>query len=57
MDGDSVAFLGELLTYAGDWERGLALAGGPNNSIRIIRDGTGLPTFIMHIARATTGEH
>ena len=27
MDGDSVAFLGELLTYAGDWERGLALAG------------------------------
>ena len=26
MDGDSVAFLGELLTYAGDWERGLALA-------------------------------
>ena len=27
MDGDSIAFLGELLTYAGDWERGLALAG------------------------------
>ena len=26
MDGDSIAFLGELLTYAGDWERGLALA-------------------------------
>ena len=27
MDGNSVAFLGELLTYAGDWERGMALAG------------------------------
>ena len=27
MDGDSIAFLGELLTYAGDWDRGLALAG------------------------------
>jgi TolB-like protein/tetratricopeptide (TPR) repeat protein len=27
MDGDCIAFLGELLTYAGDWERGLALAG------------------------------
>jgi len=27
MVGNSVAFLGELLTYAGDWERGLALAG------------------------------
>jgi TolB-like protein/tetratricopeptide (TPR) repeat protein len=27
MDGDSIAFLGELLTYARDWERGLALAG------------------------------
>jgi TolB-like protein len=27
MDGDSIAFLGELLTYAGDWERGLTLAG------------------------------
>ena len=27
MDGNSIAFLGELLTYAGDWERGLALAG------------------------------
>ena len=25
-DGNSIAFLGELLTYAGDWERGLALA-------------------------------
>jgi TolB-like protein len=27
MVGNSVAFLGELLTYAGDWEHGLALAG------------------------------
>jgi tetratricopeptide (TPR) repeat protein len=27
MDGNSLAFLGELLTYAGEWERGLALAG------------------------------
>ncbi len=27
MDGNSIAFLGELLTYSGDWERGLALAG------------------------------
>src|SRR6266550_4449714 len=27
MDGNSIAFLGELLTYAGDWQRGLALAG------------------------------
>ena len=27
MDGNSIAFLGELLTYAGDWERGMALAG------------------------------
>jgi serine/threonine protein kinase len=27
MDGNSIAFLGEMLTYAGDWERGLALAG------------------------------
>src|SRR6185503_10103316 len=27
MDGDSIAFLGELLTYTGDRERGLALAG------------------------------
>jgi TolB-like protein len=26
MDGNSIAFVGELLTYAGDWERGLALA-------------------------------
>ena len=27
MDGNSIAFLGELLAYAGDCERGLALAG------------------------------
>ncbi len=27
MDGNSIAFLGELLTYAGNCERGLALAG------------------------------
>ncbi len=27
MDGNSIAFLGELLTYAGDRERGLALSG------------------------------
>src|SRR5437588_11822184 len=27
MDGNSIAFLGELLTYAGDWDRGMALAG------------------------------
>ncbi|HTO75615.1 MAG TPA: hypothetical protein VMQ61_06015 [Thermoanaerobaculia bacterium] len=27
MDGNSIAFMGELLTYAGDRERGLALAG------------------------------
>jgi TolB-like protein/Tfp pilus assembly protein PilF len=27
MDGNTIAFLGELLNYAGDWERGLALAG------------------------------
>lgn len=26
MDGNSIAFMGELLTYAGDFERGLALA-------------------------------
>jgi TolB-like protein/Tfp pilus assembly protein PilF len=26
MDGNSIAFLGELLNYAGRWERGLALA-------------------------------
>jgi Tfp pilus assembly protein PilF len=26
MDGNSIAFIGELLTYAGDWERGMALA-------------------------------
>ena len=26
MDGNSIAFLGELLTYAGDWEHGMALA-------------------------------
>ena len=26
MDGNSLAFIGELLTYTGDWERGLALA-------------------------------
>jgi TolB-like protein/Flp pilus assembly protein TadD len=26
MDGNSIAFLGELLTYAGDWERGMELA-------------------------------
>jgi TolB-like protein/Tfp pilus assembly protein PilF len=26
MDGNSIAFLGELLNYAGHWERGLALA-------------------------------
>jgi len=26
MDGNSLAFMGELLTYTGDWERGLALA-------------------------------
>ena len=26
MDGNSIAFLGELLNYAGDWDRGLALA-------------------------------
>jgi len=26
MDGNSLAFMGELLTYAGDWERGLTLA-------------------------------
>src|SRR5437762_13990575 len=26
MDGNSIAFLGELLTYAGDWDRGMALA-------------------------------
>ena len=27
MDGNSIAFLGELLTYAGDSDRGLTLAG------------------------------
>jgi TolB-like protein/tetratricopeptide (TPR) repeat protein len=27
MDGYSIAFLGELLTYSGDWKRGLELAG------------------------------
>jgi TolB-like protein len=27
MDGYSIAFLGELLTYTGDWQRGLELAG------------------------------
>jgi TolB-like protein/Tfp pilus assembly protein PilF len=27
MNGDSMAFLGELSTYAGDWEHGLELAG------------------------------
>ena len=27
MDGYSIAFLGELLTYSGDWQRGLELAG------------------------------
>jgi len=27
MDGNSIAFLGELVTYTGDWERGLALSG------------------------------
>ena len=27
MDGNSIAFLGELLTYAGDWERGLRARG------------------------------
>ena len=27
MDGYSIAFLGELLTYTGDWKRGLELAG------------------------------
>jgi TolB-like protein len=27
MDGNSIAILGELLIYAGDWERGLGLAG------------------------------
>ena len=27
MDGNSIAFLGEMLTYAGDWERGLELSG------------------------------
>jgi tetratricopeptide (TPR) repeat protein len=26
MDGNSLAFMGELLAYAGDWERGLALS-------------------------------
>ncbi len=26
MDGNSIAFLGEMLAYSGDWERGLALA-------------------------------
>ncbi len=26
MDGNSIAFLGVLMTYAGDWERGCALA-------------------------------
>ncbi len=26
MDGNSIAFLGELLTYAGDWEHGMTLA-------------------------------
>ena len=26
MDGNSIAFMGELLTYAGEWERGLELA-------------------------------
>jgi tetratricopeptide (TPR) repeat protein len=26
MDANSLAFMGELLTYVGDWERGLALA-------------------------------
>ena len=27
MDGNSIAFLGDLLTWAGDWDRGLALTG------------------------------
>jgi TolB-like protein len=27
MDGNSIAFLGEMFTYTGDWERGLELSG------------------------------
>ncbi len=54
MDGNSIAFLGELLTYAGESERGLALAGRASSSIPIIPGGTGTPTTTTHTAGATT---
>jgi hypothetical protein len=49
MDGNSVAFLGELLTYAGDRERGLALSAPGSASTRRrrarpIHSGRGTPT-------------
>ena len=45
MDGNSIAFLGELLTYTGDSERGCALAERASSSIPIIPGGTGTPHF------------
>ena len=57
MDGNSIAFLGELLTYAGDSERGLRWRDAPSSSIPIIPDGTGTPTTTTRTARATTAAH
>jgi TolB-like protein/cytochrome c-type biogenesis protein CcmH/NrfG len=53
MDGNSVAFLGELLTYIGDRERGMQLAG---RAKQLNPNGTGSRIFTTRSARATTAE-
>ena len=54
MDGNSIAFLGELMTYAGDSDRGCAWRDAPSSSIPIIPDGTGSSRTTMRTARGTT---
>jgi len=53
MDGNVVALLGELLTYTGDWQRGLALAGRARQLNPAPPGGTGMPTSTTRTVRAT----
>ena len=54
MDGNSIAFLGELLTYSGDRSAASRWPDAPSSSIPIIPDGTGMPTTTTPTAGETT---
>ncbi len=54
LDGFTLAFLGFLIAYSGDWERGGALSAEPVASTRTTRDGTGSSPASTPTERATT---